>query len=662
MSSEDRHHHDSAIGIDLGTTTCAAARLTKAGDLACFPLEEDRYLLPSALHFGTQLTVGTAALRAGGDDPESLVEAFKRDMGEPHFHREVRGHWTPPEVLSAHLLAAIRQRVQRESATRTAVITVPAYFDERRRKATFEAGRLAGLDMLDIVNEPVAAALAEMHYAKLLPTQDATEQRGSNFVVYDLGGGTFDVSVLRVEGPEIVTLASDGDVRLGGRDFDERIIDCVSEQFLARHGVDPRSDFAAIQRLWRQAVAAKHQLTSVESISVPCSYAGLELDVEITRSMFESAITPLLERTLATATDAVEQAGLTWDKIDQLLLVGGSSRVPAVSRRLRSTTGIEARLSHEPDLAVARGAALFASLGTASDLAGVNVVNVNAHSLGVAGVDPRTGEGVNRVIIPRNSRLPAAKRQKFVTKSAGQRSIKIKVVEGENENPEFCVPVGTCVATLAPDLPARTEVLVTCRLGTNGTLSVSCLVPATNQSAHVEIRRDRLLDLESLDVWRQRLTGSVPEEEALESPLSAIEFAYVAEPSLDPPLDHDAITKRIDYIGQEAASLYVKTNLGAAAEAERDRWLDAEQEYTALARLLQQVRADLRRETDQLEKIRLQASAALVRVQLEESENLLRYARVAFGSHCLQHEPTPPDAEGYADELYDLRVALKESA
>lgn len=649
-----------AIGIDLGTTTCAAARLTGAGELACFLLEGDHYLLPSALHLGEQVTVGSTAIQKGGDEPEALVEAFKRDMGQPHFHREVRGHWTPPEVLSALLLASIRQRVQRDTATRRAVITVPAYFDERRRKATLEAGRLAGLDVVDIVNEPVAAALAELHYAGMLNPRASTEYRVSHVVVYDLGGGTFDVSVLKVEGPEIVTLASDGDVRLGGRDFDERILDYVAGKFFDRHGVDPRSDLGAVQKLWRQAVAAKHELTHDSSTAVLCSFAGLELEVELTRPVFVGLITPLLERTLATATDAVEQAGLTWAKVDQLLLVGGSSRVPAVARMLQSVTGVEPKLSHEPDLAVARGAAAFATLATSDRLAGLRVVNVNAHSLGVAGVDPRTGEGVNRIIIPRNSRLPAAKRQKFVTKSAGQKSIKINIVEGENENPDYCVPVGTCVATLAPDLPARTEVLVTCRLGTNGTLSVSCLVPVTEQSAHVEIRRDGLLEIESLDIWRRRLLGADTTEATAEAPLTAIDFPYVAEPSLEPPIDSTQLTKRIDYLCQESADFYLQASLSPAAESARQNWQDAEQEHSALAHLLKQVRSELHRETDQLEKTWLQASAAMVRVQLGEAENLLRYTRVAFGSLCLQREPTPPDAESYADELYDLKMALSE--
>jgi molecular chaperone DnaK (HSP70) len=265
--------------------------------------------------------------------------------------------------------------------------------------------------------------------------------------------------------------------------------------------------------------------------------------------------------------------------------------------------------------------------------------------------------GVNRIIIPRNSRLPAAKRQKFVTKKAGQKTIKINIVEGENENPDYCVPVGACVATLSPNLPAQTEVIVTCRLGTNGTLSVSCLVPATDEGAHVEIRRDGLLELESLDVWKSRLLGTSLDEHAAERSSSVAELPYA------PPVDGDddeAIVKRIDYLCQSAAELYSGESVSQRTIAARDQWFAAEQEHGALEQLLSEVLRDLRRETDQSEQTRLQGAAAALRVQVREAENLLRYSKVAFGGLCLATEKTLRDAEEMADELYDLRAALEE--
>lgn len=647
-----------AIGIDLGTVTCAAAKFTSAGELSCFLLEENRYLLPSALYFGSTVEAGEAALRRSLDDPDGVVEAFKRDMGRPHFHRQVRGAWVPPEVLSGMLLDAIRRVVQADEPARRAVITVPAYFDERRRKATLEAGRLAGIEVVDIVNEPVAAALAELHFTGRLARTGGPAQ---HVMVYDLGGGTFDVSVLRVEGHEVTTLASDGDVYLGGRDFDQRIVDFVAEEFQRRHGLDPRSDFALAQRLRRLCERAKHELSDLSSTKIECELAGKSLELELTRERFVELIAPLLERTLATSLDAVEQAGLTWETLDQILLVGGSSRIPAVAEWVERETGIEPTRSHDPDLSVARGAALFVAIQSAPALANLRVVNVNAHSLGVSGVDPRTGEKVNRIIIPRNSRLPADKRQKFVTKSAGQRSIKVDIVEGENENPAYCVPVGTCVVTLAPNLPAQTEVLVTCRLGTNGTLSVSCTVPATNQSAHVEIRRDGLLELEPLETWRRRLLGK-PAEAAEEGPVSAAPELPYAPPVEDTDVgDADALVRRADYLCQSAAELYVKESLAWQAEAARKQWRSAEIERRALAEGLSRLLSDLRLAQDATRAGALRAEAAQARRQLGELEKLVRFAKVAFGGLCLRTEPFVTDAEALADELDDLRQAVRQA-
>ena len=660
---DDPLHEPSApvLGIDLGTTMCAVAQLNGDNQPECFTLEEDRELLPSALYVHDELRCGDDALERGLNEPDAVVEAFKRDMGEPHFHRKVAGHWTPPEVLSALLLDALRERVEPHARTRRAVITVPAYFDERRRKATLDAGRLAGLEVVDIVNEPVAAALAELHHAGRLATPASAAAEPTRLMVYDLGGGTFDVSVLEVDGPEITTLASDGDVRLGGRDFDERLVDHIAERFLEHHGIDPRSDFGLTQRLWRLAEAAKHRLSEDETTTARCAFAGMQLDVEITRQAFQRLIEPMLERTLATSYDALEQAGLSWSQLDQVLLVGGSSRIPAVAEKIRSETGITPVLSHAPDLAVARGAALFAAIGSDERLSDLKVVNVNAHSLGVAGVDPQTGQAVNRIIIPRNSRLPASRRQKFVTKTAGQKTVKIKIVEGENENPEYCVPVGTCVATLSPDLPARTEVLVTCRVGTNGTLSVSCVVPLTKQSAHVEIRRDGLLDLESLEVWRSRLLGG-PTDESAEAAHDAATDLPLAPPVLSPEsLDVEAVVKRVDYLCQEAGRAAATLPAPAGAAEAHRQLVDTQREHQALRYLLQQVRRELARETDKLAKAKLQATAATVRACLTETEALLKYSRVAFGGLCLEEESCPPELAAVGREVNGLKRWLAET-
>ncbi|MEM6655280.1 MAG: Hsp70 family protein, partial [Planctomycetota bacterium] len=635
------------VGIDLGTTFCSVARLLEGGAVECCSLEggsdaAGQPLLASAIHFSDRIAFGRQALTLGADDPDAVIEAFKRDMGQAHFHRKVQGNWVPPEVLSALLLDEIRRRIDEptDSAGR-AVITVPAYFDERRRKATFEAGRLAGFEVVDIINEPVAAALAELHQADRLSGNRGTPTR---VMVYDLGGGTFDVSVLEINGPEVTTLASDGDVRLGGRDFDEKIVDHLAERFIERHGVDPRTDFGYAQRLWRLAEQAKRDLSTAEQAAVVCEFAGMRLAVDLSRERFERLVEPFVERTAVTMMDALEQAGLTWAQLDKVLLVGGSSRVPLVARRVGEVSGREPTLARQPDLAVAMGAALFAGMRASRPAAPLKVINVNAHSLGIAGVDVKTGKPLNRIIIPRNSRLPASKRQKFVTKAKNQRTVEIKIVEGENEDPKYCVPVGKCIATLSPDLPPRTEVRVTVRVGSNGTLGVSCHVPATDEGSHVEIRRDGLLELEPLPVWRDRLLRGVPKTQ-VETPDLPMAPRVESPDALDLP----QVVKRIDFLcqavgraceesepppGPAAAQPSVVTP-GQSFAAAQQSFVSARREHAAIRHLQAEVRNRLATATAAPARAELQSQAASLRTYLHESEQLVVYARIALGSAAI---------------------------
>lgn len=649
--STSNHESSKLIGIDLGTTTCSIARLVDDDKLVCYPLEGPSMLLPSALYFGERIEVGRRAYEGGLDDPDSLVEAFKRDMGEPHFHRKIRHQWVPPEVLSALLLDEIRVRYSKqEGGPVKAVITVPAYFDERRRKATFEAGRLAGLEVLDIVNEPVAAALAEFFQQGLL---DGDERRAAKLLVYDLGGGTFDVSVLDVAGTEVTTLASDGNVRLGGRDFDEKIVDFVAERFRQTHGIDPRADFGFVRRLWSLAEKAKHELTEQPSTTIVCAFAGMRLGVEITREEFEELIEPYIEQSIDTAMDALAQAGLTWADIDQILLVGGSSRIPAIAKCLKNVSQKEPVLSQAPDLAVCMGAALFAAKSQSKKLAPLKVINVNAHSLGIAGVNIKTGRPANRIIIPRNSRLPATNRQVFVTRVPNQRSVDVKIVEGENEDPTYCVPIGKCIVSLSPGLPERTKIFVTCRVSTNGTLSVSCHVPDAQEGAHVEIRRDGLLDLETLPIWRDRLLRGVsqPQQDTPSLP----QVAAVAVPD---PLDIDQVVRRVDYLCQELGESCANSTVPPELLSAQRGLLNCRREYLAIQGLLKKVQHELLKSHDMLERARLQSITAALRVHLAESERMFLYSRIAFGARCAEAHCSNPSTEHYAEEVLSLRQEM----
>ena len=325
------------VGIDLGTTYSAIAYLDETGRPTSIANDAGDVLTPSAVSFdGPAVLVGKEAIKQGVFEPEVFADCFKRDIGRREFHRPVAGQRVPPEVLSAFVLKKLKQDAERRlGPIEEAVITVPAFFDETRRRATQEAGRLAGLKVLDIINEPTAAAVAFGY-------QSAT--RKERVLVYDLGGGTFDVTVLEIDGRTFRTLATDGDVQLGGKDFDQRLVDHVAEKFLAAHDSDPRSDPQDAAQLWQDVQEAKHTLSQRSKVAIPCFHAGQRMRIEVSRSEFWHLAADLLERTETTTQLVVRQAGLDWSQIDRVLLVGGATRMPMVAEmlgasRARSPTG-----------------------------------------------------------------------------------------------------------------------------------------------------------------------------------------------------------------------------------------------------------------------------------------------------------------------------------
>ena len=388
-----------------------------------------------------------------------------------------------------------------------AVITVPAYFDEMRRKATADAGEMAGLRVLDIVNEPTAAALAFGEALGYLSLSGQPRQE-LNVLVYDLGGGTFDATLLHLAAGRVQTLATDGDVQLGGHDWDQRLVDHAAECFLKMHQLDPRQDPATLNRLFLDAMEAKHTLSARSRAVIQINYQGRFAEIAVTREQFEEMTANLLERTSHTSRQLLGVAGLEWKDVQRVLLVGGSTRMPMVSRMLQALSGIQPDRSVNPDEAVARGAALYAGhllarrAGPAAST--FQVTNVNAHSLGIEGIDTDTLRKKNVVLIPRNTPLPARHTERFATKSEGQRSIVIKVLEGESLQPGDCIAIGrTAVRDLPAGLPKGWPVEVTFEYGTNGRLAVEALVPGTHHQARLELVRETGLSNEGLTRWKQ---------------------------------------------------------------------------------------------------------------------------------------------------------------
>ena len=499
-----------AIGIDLGTTFSVIARLDDLGRPQTLINAEGDKITPSVVFFeGENVVVGKEAAKAMATDADAVAQFAKRDLGSRFFQRPLAGRHYPPEALQAWVLHKLRMDAETQIGPFTkAVVTVPAYFDEVRRKATQDAGYIAGLEVMDIINEPTAAAVAFGFREGFLKNDGEGERR--KILVYDLGGGTFDVTVMELGGKEFKALATDGDVMLGGADWDHRLLDHVAEQFKKQHGVDPREDITSRGRLWRECEDAKRTLSARTKVHIACDYRGHAVRVEVTRDQFQEMTRDLLDRTAFTTRQTLQAAGLTWDDIERILLVGGSSRMPAVAEMLKKLSGKQPDASVSPDEAVAHGAALHAGLLLAKH-AGKSphfkIKNVNSHSLGLVANDVRTRRPRTAVLIPRNTPLPVTARRVFKTQKAGQRSILVQIVEGESASPEDCVQLGKCsVRDLPADLPAQTPVEVRFRYEDNGRLAVTVSVEGAGKQRQHELTRENTLSREQLDAWREYVT------------------------------------------------------------------------------------------------------------------------------------------------------------
>jgi molecular chaperone DnaK len=501
-----------AVGIDLGTTFSVLARLDERGQpVTVVNAEGDRLTPSTALFDGEDIVVGKEALKALATEGNHVAECSKRDVGHRVYHKVLEGKQYPPEVIEALILNKLRADAEKQiGPIEKVVITVPAYFDEVRRKATQDSGYMAGFEVLDIINEPTAAALA-FGFQQGYLNPEGQSPAPQDILVYDLGGGTFDVTVMHIEGTEFHALATDGDVRLGGYDWDQRLVDLVAESFIRQHAVDPREDGISAGKLWRECEDAKRTLSARQKAAVACDHQGIATRIEISRQQFEEATQDLLDRTRFTTQQTLRAAGLEWKDLSRVLLVGGSTRMPMVRQMLSQLSGKEPDDSVAADEAVAHGAALHASLMLAKAAgrpAAFKIKNVNSHSLGVVGVESLTKRRRNGILIPRNTPLPVTAKRTFTTTKAGQRSIRVEIVEGESASPEDCMPIGHCsVHNLPPDLPAKYPVDVLFHYQTNGRLKVRVTLPETDRQISTVIIRENSLSKEHIDGWRQYICG-----------------------------------------------------------------------------------------------------------------------------------------------------------
>lgn len=503
-----------AVGIDLGTTYSAAAWIDQRGRSELLADSQGDLLTPSVVLFDDyQIGVGKAARKSGVIRPDRFADIVKRDMGNPYYSKAIDNEYLPPEIIQSYVLKYLAHGIESQIGRDFGVvITVPAFFDEPRRRATAIAAKIAGLNLLDIVNEPVAAALAfGEHLNAMRPGE--VEKEPLHVVAFDLGGGTFDVSLLKISERGFRTIATDGDVHLGGHDWDNRLCDYVCDAFVKKYRENPRDNPVSRQRLMVEIENAKHTLSVRKKATIRIDHAGTNLEASITRETFEEITASLLERTAHTTTHLLRTANLDWDDVSRVLLVGGSTRMPMIESMLRERTGIVPDSMVNPDEAVARGAAIYAKylLDTQGPTPpNFKITHVNSHSLGIQGIERDTRNRVNAILIPRNMPLPASAKRVFGIKEQGQTEIAILVLEGESALPRECTVIGrTKVTNLPSDLPAGHPVEVQYEYQTNGTLRVNARVIDVDCDLTIEIERGARLPEELISEWKEIVTGEV---------------------------------------------------------------------------------------------------------------------------------------------------------
>ncbi len=462
----------SIVGIDLGTTFSALAVLNTIGKPEIIPNCDGERLTPSAIFFDEEnsdvIRVGIEAINSRHLNAQRSVRWIKRQMGQADYLKEIDGkEWTAVE-LSGLILKKLKQDCSAEHGKiRDAVISVPAHFDEIRRKATMAAGASIGLNVIGIVNEPVAAAL---YYA-------TTHEISGKVLVYDLGGGTFDVTIMNVQRHQMDIICSQGDHALGGVDFDGKVLEILEQMYNDKLDAELISCDEDRAKYEDEAEDIKKTLSRRRVAKKMLYGSAGSTRVEVTRRMFEDAISSLLARMDILVEVALEEAGLKPDEIDKVLLVGGSTRIPAIKKRLKKMFSSEPEIAVNVDECVALGAALHAGLtamqenpdavpaGIASGLKDIHLVDVCNHSYGTicAPVDKRTGRRVveNRIILKKNTPLPCEASQVFYTVSEGQSAVEVTVTQGEDTTPEYVNKIATNRLELPSDREAECPIKVT---------------------------------------------------------------------------------------------------------------------------------------------------------------------------------------------------------
>lgn len=482
------------IGIDLGTTNSCVA-VMEGGEPTVIANAEGNRTTPSVVAFskdGERLVGGTAKRQAVANT-DRTISSIKRHMGS-NYKVNIEGKDYTPQEISSMILAKLKSDAEAYLGAKVsqAVITVPAYFTDAQRQATKDAGKIAGLDVLRIINEPTAAALA---YGI-----DKDDKKAQKVLIYDLGGGTFDVSILELDDGMFQVLATCGDNKLGGDDFDNRIIDYVLDDFKKTAGIDLKGDKMAMQRVKEAAEKAKIELSGLTKTNINLPFITMDstgpknIDIDLSRAKFDQLTADLVERTMKPLRQALKDADLSSNEIDKVILVGGSTRIPAVVDAVKKATGKEPYKGINPDECVAIGAAIQGGV-LAGDVKDMVLVDVTPLSLGI-----ETAGGVFTVLIPRNTSIPTSKSQVFSTYSDNQPAVDVHVLQGERSMAADNKTLGRFVLDGIPPAPRGIpQIEITFDIDANGIVNVKAVDKGTNKAQSVTITASSNLSESDID-------------------------------------------------------------------------------------------------------------------------------------------------------------------